>query len=91
MKLFGAIDLHSDNNVLVLIDENDEVLYRKRLPNPPQRGWTPRRRATRSVNPKLLDTAWYRPVCQAQAGSFLGQENLPGAGDASFTRIAPLP
>ena len=33
MKLFGAIDLHSDNNVLVLIDENDEVVYRKRLPN----------------------------------------------------------
>ncbi len=33
MKLFGAIDLHSDNNVLVLIDEKDEVVYRKRLPN----------------------------------------------------------
>jgi len=33
MKLFGAIDLHSDNNVVVLIDENDEVVYRKRLPN----------------------------------------------------------
>jgi transposase len=33
MKLFGAIDLHSDNNVTVLIDEKDEVVYRKRLPN----------------------------------------------------------
>jgi len=33
MKLYGAIDLHSDNNVLVLIDEKDEVVYRKRLPN----------------------------------------------------------
>ena len=33
MKLFGAIDLHSDNNVMVLIDEKDEVVYRKRLPN----------------------------------------------------------
>jgi len=33
MKLFGAIDLHSDNNVIVLIDEKDEVVYRKRLPN----------------------------------------------------------
>jgi len=25
--------LHSDNNVTVLIDEKDEVVYRKRLPN----------------------------------------------------------
>ena len=33
MKLFGAIDLHSNNNVTVLIDERDEVVYRKRLPN----------------------------------------------------------
>jgi transposase len=33
MKLFGAIDLHSNNNVTVLIDEKDEVVYRKRLPN----------------------------------------------------------
>ena len=33
MKLFGAIDLHSNNNVTVLIDEKDEVVYRKRLSN----------------------------------------------------------
>src|SRR6266498_3665653 len=33
MKLFGAIDLHSNNNVTVLIDERDEVVYRKRLTN----------------------------------------------------------
>lgn len=33
MKLYGAIDLHSNNNVAVLIDEKDEVVYRKRLPN----------------------------------------------------------
>jgi len=33
MKLFGAIDLHSNNNVMVLIDERDEVVYRKRLAN----------------------------------------------------------
>jgi len=33
MKLFGAIDLHSDNNVTVLIDEKDEVVYRNRFPN----------------------------------------------------------
>ncbi len=33
MKLYGAIDLHSTNNVTVLIDERDEVVYQKRLPN----------------------------------------------------------
>lgn len=33
MKLYGAIDLHSDNNVTVLIDEKDKVVYQKRLPN----------------------------------------------------------
>ena len=32
MKLYGAIDLHSNNNVLVVIDENDNPLFRKRLP-----------------------------------------------------------
>ena len=33
MKLYGAIDLHSNNNVTVLIDEQDQVVYRKRLTN----------------------------------------------------------
>lgn len=33
MKLYGAIDLHSNNNVTVLIDERDKVVYQKRLPN----------------------------------------------------------
>jgi transposase len=33
MKLYGAIDLHSTNSVTVLIDEEDNVVYRKRLPN----------------------------------------------------------
>jgi transposase len=33
MKLYGAIDLHSNNNVTVLIDEKDKVVYQKRLPN----------------------------------------------------------
>ena len=33
MKLCGAIDLHSNNNVTVLSNERDEVVYRKRLPN----------------------------------------------------------
>jgi hypothetical protein len=33
MKLYGAIDLHSTNSVTVLIDEEDNVVYRNRLPN----------------------------------------------------------
>jgi transposase len=33
MKLCGAIDLHSTNNVSVLSDEQDKVVYQKRLPN----------------------------------------------------------
>lgn len=33
MKLYGAIDLHSSNNVTVVIDEQDRVVYQKRLSN----------------------------------------------------------
>jgi transposase len=33
MKLYGAMDLHSTNNVTVVIDEQDRVVYQKRLPN----------------------------------------------------------
>jgi transposase len=33
MKLYGAIDLHSNNNVTVVIDEQDRVISQKRLPN----------------------------------------------------------
>jgi len=35
MKLYRAIDLHSTNNVTVVIDEQDRVVYQKRLPNVP--------------------------------------------------------
>ena len=33
MKLYGAIDLHSNNNVTVVINEQDQVVYQRRLPN----------------------------------------------------------
>jgi transposase len=33
MKLYCAIDLHSNNAVLVIIDENDLTVFQKRLPN----------------------------------------------------------
>jgi len=34
-KLYGAFDLHSTNNHLAIIDEEDNKLYKKRLPNYP--------------------------------------------------------
>ena len=33
MKLYGVIDPRSNNNVTVVIDEQDKVIYEKRLPN----------------------------------------------------------
>jgi len=33
MKLYGGIDLHSNNNVIALTDESDRMVYRKRLAN----------------------------------------------------------
>ncbi|GJL53071.1 MAG: hypothetical protein NPIRA02_02030 [Nitrospirales bacterium] len=31
--LYGGIDLHANNSVLVLIDEQDQSVFDKRLPN----------------------------------------------------------
>ena len=33
MKLYGGIDLHSNNNVVAIIDEQDRVVYEERLRN----------------------------------------------------------
>jgi hypothetical protein len=33
MKLYGAIDLHSTNNVTVVINEEDQVVYQTSFPN----------------------------------------------------------
>jgi transposase len=35
MKLYAGIDLHSNNNYLAVIDDQDKRLYQKRLPNKP--------------------------------------------------------
>ncbi len=32
-KLYGGIDLHSNNSVVVVLDEEDQVVFQKRLPN----------------------------------------------------------
>ncbi|WP_034923882.1 transposase, partial [Candidatus Accumulibacter vicinus] len=33
MKLYAAIDLHSNNSVLVILDEADRMVLQRRLPN----------------------------------------------------------
>ncbi len=33
MKVYAGIDLHSNNNYIGVIDEQDQRLYRKKLPN----------------------------------------------------------
>ena len=33
MSLYGGIDLHANNSVIVLLNEQDEVIYQIRLPN----------------------------------------------------------
>jgi len=33
VKLYGGIDLHSSNSVVALLDDEDRVVYRKRLGN----------------------------------------------------------
>jgi len=33
MPLYGGIDLHANNSVVVLLNEQDHVIYQKRFPN----------------------------------------------------------
>ena len=33
MKLYGGIDLHSSNNYTAILDEKDNIVFSKRLPN----------------------------------------------------------
>jgi transposase len=33
MSLYGGIDLHANNSVAVLLNDQDQVIYQKRLPN----------------------------------------------------------
>ena len=35
MKLYAGIDLHSNNNYLAIIDDQDKRICQKRLPNAP--------------------------------------------------------
>jgi len=33
MRWYSGIDLHSNNSVMVVIDDADRIVYRRRLPN----------------------------------------------------------
>ena len=33
MSLYGGIDLHANNSVVVLLNDQDQVIYQKRLSN----------------------------------------------------------
>ena len=33
MPLYGGIDLHANNSVVVLLNDQDQVIYQKRFPN----------------------------------------------------------
>ena len=33
MPLYGGIDLHANNSVVVLLNDQDQVIYQQRLPN----------------------------------------------------------
>ena len=33
MSLYGGIDLHANNSVVVLLNDQDQVIYQQRLPN----------------------------------------------------------
>ena len=59
MKLYGAIDLHSTNNVTVVINEQDQVVYQKRLPNDLPL-ITQQLCAYQASLEGIVDAAWYR-------------------------------
>jgi hypothetical protein len=33
MKLYAGLDLHSNNNVIVIVNESDQVVFRRRQAN----------------------------------------------------------
>jgi hypothetical protein len=58
MKLYGAIDLHSTNSVTVVINEQDQAVYHKRLPNDLSQIAQPLSTYRRS----LQESWWNRPT-----------------------------
>ena len=53
MKLYGGIDLHSNNNLVCLLDDRDRVVFERRLPN--------------RLEAVLLELSPYRSALQALA------------------------
>jgi transposase len=98
MKLYAGIDLHSNNSVVVVLDENDRVVYQKRLAN----DLTGIVAALRSCPGELQGVAvestynWYWLVDGLQDAGFIVQlvnttavkqyDGLKHTGDASDAR-----
>ena len=66
MKLYGGIDLHSNNSVLALLDEDEGLVYRKRLDNERRaswRSWRPTAKASWGWwwSPPTTGTGWWTP------------------------------
>jgi hypothetical protein len=58
MRLHAGIDLHANNSVVVVIDEDDRILYQKRLHNELKyccKRWHPTRTCYRALS-------WNRPT-----------------------------
>ena len=63
MKLYGGIDLHSNNSVVALLDEDERLVYRKRLANDAPASWRPWRPTARPSwawwwSPPTTGTGW---------------------------------
>ncbi len=57
MVLYAGIDLHSNNNVVVVQDRDDNVVGRQRLPNDP---FMPTIPVAASIQPSCPPTERYR-------------------------------
>lgn len=69
MELYAGIDLHSNNNFLAVIDDQDKRLYQKRLPNQPDvvlaelapfHEWISVRGQTMQAISRVTDRPWTR-------------------------------
>jgi hypothetical protein len=75
MPLYSAIDLHGNNNVTLVLDEQDQVVYQKRLTNHLPlilEAWAPFQAQLQGIvrlsknavfGPNSLPGFWTRPSC----------------------------
>ena len=58
MKLYSAIDLHSNNHVLTIIDEQDQKIFEQRL----EKNWRQRYVVSRLINYLIQGSPWNQPT-----------------------------